>query len=293
LEYLKTFHFHSNNNNKYKNNQMEQTSAWPLNGTAPEAYERYIVPAWMGAWTKTLIDSARVGPGDQVLDVACGTGIVARQSARLVGENGNVSGLDADQNMLLTAKSIADCEGLSTIEWHHGDAVGIPVETGKYSAVLCQQGLQFFSDRQQALKEIHRILIPGGRLALSIWRSIDRCPFLAILADVLGNYIGTEYTAAFYSSCSLSDREELRSLLSAAGFQDINIRLEVQVSRFPSVEEFIPGYISVFPFVQQIKEMSPDNQKKLLNDIKDSLQVFLDDNGLAAPMESHIVTATK
>jgi SAM-dependent methyltransferase len=273
--------------------QMENTSDWPLNSTAPEAYERYIVPAWMGAWTKILLNSACIRPGDQVLDVACGTGIVARQSAPLVGSSGKVTGLDADHNMLLAAKKFADCEGLSSIEWHHGDAASIPLETGKYDVVVCQQGLQFFPDKQQALLEIFRVLISGGRVALSIWRSIDRCPFLAILADIIGSYIWTGHTAAFYSSCSLFNREELRGLLIAAGFHEINIRLEVQMARFPSLEEFIPGYISVFPFAQQIQEMAPGDQKNLLNDIKKSLLVFSDDNGLSAPMESHIITAKK
>ena len=138
-----------------------------------------------------------------------------------------------------------------------------------------------------------RVLVPGGRLALSIWRSIDRCPFLAILADIIGSYIGTGPTAAFYSSCSFFDREELRGLLINAGFHDFEFRLEVQLARFPSLEEFLSGYISVFPFAHQITEMVDDNQKKMLAEIKTSLLTFSDDDGLSAPMESHIITAWK
>jgi ubiquinone/menaquinone biosynthesis C-methylase UbiE len=272
---------------------MENTSNWPLHGTAPETYERYIVPAWMGAWTETLIERARIASGERVLDVACGTGIVARKAAQLVGPRGNVMGFDADRNMLLAASEFANNEGLSSIKWHFGDAACIPVKTERCDVVLCQQGLQFFPEKQKSLKEMFRVLVPGGRLVLSIWRSIDRCPFLAVLADIIGSYIGSEPTRAFYSSCSLSDREELRGLLTNAGFNDVKIGLEVQMARFPSLEEFLLGYISVFPFAYQIGEMADDDQRSMLAEIKKSLLTFSDDYGLAAPMESHIITAWK
>ncbi len=111
--------------------------------------------------------------------------------------------------------------------------------------------------------------------------------------DWISRKLNHVYSAAFHSSCSLTNREELRNLLIAAGFQDIKIRLEVQMARFPSLEEFIPGYISVFPFANQIKEMTRGDQKRLMDDIEKSLMIFTDDYGLAAPMESHIITAKK
>jgi ubiquinone/menaquinone biosynthesis C-methylase UbiE len=272
---------------------MDNTSSWPLHGTAPETYEQYIVPAWMGAWTDTLIERAGIRPGDRILDVACGTGVVARRAAQWVGASGSVMGFDADRNMLETARKFADKESLASIEWHFGDVAFIPVETERCDVVICQQGLQFFPEKQKALEEMSRVLVPGGRLALSVWRSIDRCPFFATLAEIIGNYMGAESTRAFYSSCSLSDREELRDLLSNAGFNNIEIRLEVQMARFPSLDEFLPGYISVFPFAHQIAEMAGDKRKKMLAEIMNSLLIFSDDCGLAAPMESHIITAWK
>ncbi|WP_028582159.1 class I SAM-dependent methyltransferase [Desulfogranum japonicum] len=272
---------------------MGSESSWPLHGTAPERYEQYIVPAWMGAWTNILIERARIVPGDQILDIACGTGVVARRAAHLVGPRGRVIGIDADRNMLVAASNFADSENLSVTEWRLGDAANIPVETGVCDLVLCQQGLQFFSEKQRALEEMFRVLVPGGRIALSVWRSIDRCPLFAILADIIGEYIGFEPTRAFYSSCSLFDREELRGLLTGALFSEINISLEVQMARFSSLEEFLPGYISVFPFSHQIAEMSDDEQNKMFTEIKKSLLTFSDDYGLAVPMESHIITAWK
>lgn len=272
---------------------MPKESGWPLEGTAPEAYERYIVPAWMGEWAQVLVEIGGVKPGKHVLDVACGTGIVARKSAHLVGTIGKITALDADKRMIHAARLIAEREGIYSIEWCQGDATCIPFNNARYDVVLCQQGLQFFTDKLLALQEMSRVMIPGGRLAISTWRSLDRCPFLAVLADVIGRYLGTQSAAAFYASCSLSDRVELQKLLTGAGFRNIRIRLEVLMSRFPSLEEFIHGYISVFPFADEISAMAHEDQKKMFSDITKSLQVYTDDYGLAAPMECHIITADK
>jgi ubiquinone/menaquinone biosynthesis C-methylase UbiE len=267
---------------------------WPVNGTSSEAYERYIVPAWMGEWAQLLVDSAGVDSGNKVLDVACGTGVAARKAARLIGADGKVAGLDADKAMLSAAKRFAASEDIHLIEWYHSDVISMPFRKNEYDVVLCQQGLQFFPDRLAALQEMFRVMVPNGRIAISVWRSLERCPFLAVLADAIGKYLGANLMTAFYASCSLFDREEIRDNLSSTGFHDISIRLESRVARYPSLEEFLPGYLSVFPFiVAKIVEMADEERVKMFSEINRSLQVYVDDYGLAAPMESFIITASK
>ncbi len=122
----------------------------------------------------------------------------------------------------------------------------MPFDENEFDVVFCQHGLQFFPDRLAALKEMYRVLIPNGRIAVSVWRALDRCPFLAILGDVLGRYLGESFRAAFNASCLLHDREEIRETIGNAGFHDINIRLELSVSRYPSLDDFLPGYLFIF-----------------------------------------------
>jgi hypothetical protein len=136
-------------------------------------------------------------------------------------------------------------------------------------------------------------MVPAGRLALGVWRSLDRCPFLSVPANVIGRYLGVESVAAFHASCSLADRGELKDLLNNAGFRDIHIRLEVLTARYPSMEQFLQGYISVFPFAGDIAAMAPGDKHTMFNDMIESLRIFSDDFGLAAPMECHIITASK
>ncbi|WP_320045576.1 methyltransferase domain-containing protein [uncultured Desulfobacter sp.] len=130
--------------------------------------------------------------------------------------------------------------------WYQSDAASVPFDENEFDVVFCQHGLQFFPDRLAALKEMYRVLIPNGRIAVSVWRALDRCPFLAILGDVLGRYLGESFRAAFNASCLLHDREEIRETIGNAGFHDINIRLELSVSRYPSLDDFLPGYLFIF-----------------------------------------------
>ncbi len=273
--------------------EASELAGWRMTGTGPEAYERYIVPAWMAEWAEVLVEAAGIGPGDRVLDVACGTGIVARKAAPLVGPGGRVTGIDSSEGMVGAAGLFAAEEGRHGIEWLHCDASHMPFKDAEFDMIMCQQGLQFFPDRPAALKEMARVLAPGGRLAISVWRSIDRCPFLAAFAEVVGDYLGASSTAILSASCSLTDREELRTLLNNAGFRDVDIRLEVRVSRYPSLADFLPGYLSVFPFAADVAAMREADRGDMFLRISHSLRDYVDDNGLAAPMECHVITATK
>jgi ubiquinone/menaquinone biosynthesis C-methylase UbiE len=272
---------------------MTNQTGWHLTGTGPQAYERYIVAAWMGEWAQALVDTANLAEGEKVLDLACGTGIVARKAAPRVGQNGRIVGFDANDAMLRAARQFAEHEGLDRIDWRQGTASAIPFGRQAFDAILCQQGLQYFPDRPAALKEMARVLVPGGRLAISVWRSLDRYPSFMAFARAISTYFGEEALGPFHDACSLSDKEELRTLLSDAGFSNIRISLEVRTARFMSIEEFIPGYLAATPLVANIGAMPEAERAAMIRDVKDYLRDYTLDEGLAAPMECHVATAEK
>ena len=140
-----------------------------ISGTPAEIYEQHMVPAIFARWAPDLVGAAGVRTGQRVVDVACGTGAVARLLAERVGTTGKVTGLDVNPAMLAVARLSAPSQ---SIEWLDGSAVKMPLPDAIFDAVVCQQGLQFFPDRPAALSEMRRVLKPGGRLALSCWRSI-------------------------------------------------------------------------------------------------------------------------
>lgn len=271
---------------------MEKESGWQLDGTAPEAYERYIVPAWMGEWAQALVEFGGVKPGKQVLDVACGTGVVARKAVRLAGKSGRVTGLDINEGMIRSAKYFADRDGIDTIEWRLGSAAAMPFGE-EYDVVLCQQGIQFCPDPLAVLREMARVMMPGGCLAISVWRELARYPCFTAFVDVLESFLGKNSLSTAHASFSLADRDKLRDLVSTAGFHKVHIRLEVKMARYPSLEEFIPGYWAATPFAAEIAGMKERDRLEMSRRIMAALRDYVDDDGLAAPMECHVITAEK
>ena len=155
---------------------MGQQEQRHLRGTGAEIYERCLVPAFSPPGQPCLIEQAALQPGERVLDVACGTGVVARLAAQPVGPTGQIIGLDNDAEMLAVARSLPPIPGVS-LEWQEGSALAMPFADASFDALLCQQGLQFFPDRPAALREMHRVLVPGGRLVLSVWGPLEAMPW--------------------------------------------------------------------------------------------------------------------
>lgn len=208
-----------------------------------ESYENYIVPALFAPWSVRLIRFANLQPGEHVLDVACGTGIVARRIAPLVGPQGMVTGLDLDPDKLSVAGSAAEREGLR-IEWRASPAEQLPFPDGRFDLITCQFGLMFFTDRHKALTEMHRVLKAGGRVVVSVWQGLDRHPFYQTLDVVSRGHLGRSSVEAVFS---LGDTGELCQLLTDAGFQQVEIEPASFTARYSNPEEFVAWEIGVDP----------------------------------------------
>jgi len=132
---------------------MNSPPQWQFVGSAPENCGRYLVPSIFASSGEDPVEMAALRPGERVLDIACGTGIVARIAARKLGGSGSVLGLDLSGPMLETARAAAAAKGMA-VEWREGSAVKLPLADAAFDVVFCQQGLQFFPDRVTALREI-------------------------------------------------------------------------------------------------------------------------------------------
>lgn len=142
-----------------------------------EAYESLLVPHQFAPWARDLVAHADPKPGERILDVACGTGVVMRSVVPLVGPNGRVVGVDSSPAMLAVARTRAPSE--APIEWYEVSAEALPLSDAAFDLVLCRQGLQFFADKLGATREMRRVLAPGGRVALSVWQTLAYNPCLA------------------------------------------------------------------------------------------------------------------
>jgi SAM-dependent methyltransferase len=170
-----------------------------------------------------------------VLDIACGTGIVSRLVAALVGTKGHVVGLDFSPAMLAAARRAAAAEGLE-IEWREGSALDLPFGDASFDLVVCQMGMQFFPDRPRAVAEMHRVLAPGGRVVLSTWRGLDLHPFPAALARAVQARTGSP---ALGMPFVLGDPADLAELLHNAGFGDVSVEPVEITADYTRPDEYV------------------------------------------------------
>ena len=206
-----------------------------------ESYESYMVPVLFGPWARRLVGLASPRPGEHALDLACGTGAVARQVAPLVGSNGTVTGVDLSPHMLEVARAASRRESLA-VEWREARAEDLPFPDDTFDLVLCQFALMFFKDRTTALREVRRVLKPRGRLFLSVWQGLDRHPFYETLDSVIQRRLGTPALQAIFA---LGDAQELHGLLASAGFGQVTLEPVSMTARFPNPAGFLAGEIDV------------------------------------------------
>ena len=234
-----------------------------------ETYESYMVPALFAPSARHLVDDTRPAPGHRVLDVACGTGIVARLVAPRVRPGGHVSGLDLSPAMLAVARRVAARDGVA-VAWHEGRAEALPFDDGTFDLVLCQYALMFLADRSKALAEMHRVLVSNGRVALSVWQGLDRHPFYRALDDAIARRLGASSVADIFA---LGDPEGLRALLVSSGFRDVSVAPWSVTARFPDPGGFLAGEIDVdTASIPAMQHLDPDARQALVAAIRQDMQ---------------------
>jgi ubiquinone/menaquinone biosynthesis C-methylase UbiE len=232
---------------------------------AAAAYEDLHVPAIFRQWAPRVVKAAQLRSGNRVLDVACGTGILAREALSHLGGNGFVAGLDCTPGMLAVADRVAP-----TIEWREGVAESLPYEAGSFDAVISQFGLMFFQDRAAGLTEMMRVLVPGGRTAVAVWESLENSEAYPTAVALLDRLAGQAAADALRAPFSLDDKLELTSLFQDAGFSSVEVTAHHGTARFPSirtmVEADLRGWLPVMGVVlteEQIASILSEAEKAL------------------------------
>lgn len=259
-----------------------------------EGYENYMVPALFAPWSSVLIQAANLQPGDRVLDVGCGTGIVARRVAAINGTNGTVIGLDPNPNMIDVARSAAEREDVK-IEWREGSAEMLPFPDNSFDLVLSQFAMMFFSDRPAALSEMNRVLDHGGRVVLSVFQSLDRHPFYQTLDEAIQQRLGLSGVADIFI---LGNADELHTLLLDAGFQNVTIEPASLVARFPFPDAFLTGEIEVdtaaIPAMQHLDAQARQNLVAAIReDMETAMREVTEGDFVVLPFHTYMVHAER
>jgi ubiquinone/menaquinone biosynthesis C-methylase UbiE len=254
---------------------------------AANAYEALFVPALFRQWAPMVADAAEIGSGDRVLDVACGTGILAREAATRTGQSGRVAALDPNAGMLAVARGLAP-----GIDWRDGIAEALPFPDRSFDVVVCQFGLMFFSDRDKAVREMLRVMAPGGRCAIAVWDAIENAPAFAALVALLDQVAGRSAGDALRAPFSLGDSQVLAKLFHGAGANSVNVTTRRGTARFPTIREFVEAELRGWLPIMGV--VLPEPQiNRILAEAERVLARYRNADGLAFDISAHVVTGRR
>jgi SAM-dependent methyltransferase len=259
----------------------DDLTRWQLDEHSAAAYERYLVPAIFAPAAEGILEALAPQPGERLLDVGCGTGVVARQAAPRVAPGGRVCGLDLNAAMLDVARaSEAD------VDWQQGDAAAMPLADAAFDVVVCQAALMFMPDPAAAVGEMRRVLASGGRLGLSVFRDGRFNPLYAVFADLLERHVGPDAGAMMRSPFAAWRVADLRALLAGAGLRDVQVRIVCGGERYPSAAEMLRREGASSPLAGRLGALDPALRDALVRDLEDALGDHSDDDGVVVPFQA-------
>jgi ubiquinone/menaquinone biosynthesis C-methylase UbiE len=254
----------------------------------PEMYESCLANPLFRPWAEMTLDAMGLCEGDRVLDIACGTGIVARVAKERLGDDGHVVGVDVSRDMLAVARSVAP-----GVDWREGNAVALPIsDDEQFDVVVCQQGLQFIPDKAAAVSQMRRALAKDGRLAIATWRSDDEIPFFRKLRCVAERHLGPIADQRY----SFGDATSLETLLRTAGLHDVCVSTKSRTIHFDDGAPFLRLNTMAFVGMSAAGKAMDEQERKrvmavIISDSGPVLQSYSDASGLAFELSTNLATA--
>jgi len=263
---------------------MGESKTGQISADAAQVYDEFSLPSLFAQWPPRVIEAAGIQSGHRVLDVACGTGVLALAVAGRAGSEGSTVGVDNNEGMLAVAK-----EKAPEIDWRQAPAETLPLDDDSFDSVVSQFGLMYFEDRRGALVEMMRVLRPGGTLAVVVWDKLENIPAWVVEEQLFQRVFGVEDDDD--APNSLGDKRVLKRLFDDAGILDTEIRTHEGTARFPSIEAWIHADVKGWTMDDEIDDA---DYERLLTEAKSDLAQFvLADGTVAFATPAHIVTASK
>jgi ubiquinone/menaquinone biosynthesis C-methylase UbiE len=239
-----------------------------------------------------MLEAAYLKPGDDLLDIAAGTGDQSRQAAQLVGPEGSILATDISQEMLTVAARLAEQEGLNNLTIRVMNAEHLDLPANRYDAVISRLGLMLIPDQQQALLEIRRVLKPGGRLSALVWSKPERNPLFTPYVTLVNTSWEAEHRQEKASDpFSLADAAFFASRLSEAGFREVQVQIIPLTFHFPSFEALTTWWGTPFKETQQ--QLDPTSRQRVQEEVHQAVRPFEGSQGIVAPAELLLGTAMK
>lgn len=266
-----------------------------MSGVNPaEIYDQYFGPAMFTPLSAFVLERAAPQAGERVIDIACGTGIVTQQLPPLVGETGKVIGVDLAPPMLAVAGAKEKPAGCA-IEWREGNGTAlVDIDNATFDLVICQQGIQFFPDRGAGAAEMRRILAPGGRAVVAVWKSLEHQGLFHPMTETEARQLDMPLEKAAMPF-SFGDIDALRATFEDAGFSSVEIVEHEITAKFPDPDAFLSrvviGAASVMPHFAQIDIQT--SIAAIKNQLAPVLAHYTKDDHVVTSMQTHVVIAKR
>jgi ubiquinone/menaquinone biosynthesis C-methylase UbiE len=259
--------------------------------SVPQAYEAFLVPRLFEPWARLLLDEAQLMPAQVVIDIATGPGTVARCAARLLGPSGRIVATDIARPMLDIARAKPASATMAPIEYVESPAAPLSAPTGAFDVALCQQGLQFFPDRLSALREMKRVLKPGGRLVVAVWAAIERNPVFAAFFTALRATTTAELSELMLAPFSWHSTAELKMAAEEAGFHDVRVLTRSLAMVFEQGVEQTVRAFSATPVSPGVAALSQHVQDTFFARLRSELAPLVVDGKVVGEMVSNLILA--
>lgn len=249
-----------------------------------ELYESRFVPALFADWAPHVVAMGDVTQGQSVLDVACGTGVVARAAAERAGPDGRVVGVDLNRAMLTVAARVCP-----DVELREADVTTLPFDDGEFDAALCQMAMMFFPDRRAALHEIGRVVRPDGAVVVMVPSSLEAQPAYRPLVELAARHAGPEAVDMLGTYWTCGDLDDLLTTFRDAGLDIVATRTRMGTARFESIDDFVAVEVESTPVRELLSGDEFDSLRRAANRV---LAEFVRSDGRAEiPIEGHLVAA--
>ncbi|HWH31535.1 MAG TPA: methyltransferase domain-containing protein [Egibacteraceae bacterium] len=269
---------------------MTGASGFQLRAGGPASYERYNA-VFMAPLVAALLERSGLGTGGALLDLACGPGLIARAAAAIVGPQGRLDGVDVNGPMIAHARA-ASSGTVPSITYHEAPAEALPLADAEFDAVLCQQGMQFFTDLDAAVAECARVLRPGGRLAATVWSALEESPYMQAHSLALARLEGPEEGAAVAAPFSFPP-ERLTAAFEQAGLRNVAVERVSPEVELPALEEFAPGHFAGVPWGRRTSA-DPVQTAKAVALMKEHLRRWTRPDGrVVVPFSSVLVSGVR
>lgn len=262
--------------------------SFQLAGNAPEIYENVMVPLWFGRWAEALLELVNPQTGENILDVACGTGVTTRLLKEKVGPSGHITGLDINAGMLIKARELA---ANLDIEFVESDVVNTQIQSNSYNAVISQHGYHYFPDQAAALAEFYRILMPNGRIAMSIWDG--HSAYTEAICRAVEKYISPEIAQIQRGQRITPSAADLTKQLSNAKFEQIKIVRQQLDIKVPKPSEFVPLHLGSMPIAQAFIDLDEKQKNALISDVENSMSAHIAGNHMVYTDAVNVATGVK